>query len=198
MKFKKEFGISEILAVVALLISVVALIQSHRASNPYLVLGVDDLRTMAYHNGDTCNMLLSFSVEFNNSGQRGATLQRMAAPNNNPPVMFVLEGQIVDKKKRPYEIFFLPGRIENLDIYWNTLRKRFKPLDLQRPSFIQRIVSPNSSEKLFFAVDAPMSAPSPPREDKMLIAFDLDDNKGNRHEVRMALDTSDFPFNDCQ
>lgn len=194
MWFERKITVSDIVAVIALIVSLVALFVSSRASNPYVVFGVEDLRFGAVPGATVgeCDVLLSYSVEFNNSGQRSATLERISGLDELPPVLLSKEGQLLPKDLVSLNVYMLPSPLEMIEL-WPTLQRNLAPIDLDSPFFLSTIVPPNSTKTLHFVVIMDLLEGDELKADRILLSLLVTDSAGGNHEIKMALNAREAP-----
>ena len=194
MQFERKVTVSDIVAVIALLVSLLALFVSYRANNPYIVFGVEDLRFGAAPSAiaGECDVLLSYSVEFNNSGQRSATLERISALDNLPPVLLSKNAQILPEGLVSLEVYMLSSPLEMIE-FWPTLRRNLAPIDLDSPFFLSTIVAPNSTVTLHFVVVMDLFEGDDLKADQILLSSLVTDSAGGNHQIKMALNAREAP-----
>lgn len=194
MWFEQKITLSDIAAVLAFIVSLVAFFVSSKASNPYIVFGVEDLRFGAVPSATAgeCDVLLSYAVEFNNSGQRSATLERISGLDESPPVLLSKDGQLLPKDLVSLNVYMLTSPLGMIEL-WPTLKRNLAPINLNSPFFLSTIVPPNSTETLYFVVIMDLLDGDELKADRILLSSLLTDSAGGNHEIRVALNAREAP-----
>lgn len=194
MWLEKKITVSDIVAALALIVSLAALYGSYRGSDPYIVFGVEDisLGTVPSVTGGECDVLLSFAVEFNNSGQRTATLERISGLDDLPPVLLSKDNQFLPIDHVSYDVYLLRSPLVAID-FWPKLQQNLTPIDLDSPFFLSSILPPNSTKILYFVVILDLVNGDGLKADNILVSSLLTDSTGGNHEIKIAINTDDLP-----
>ena len=193
-RLEQKITVSDIVAVVALIVSLAALFVSSRASNPYIVFGVEGIGFGAVPSvtGGECDILLSYAVEFNNSGQRSATLERISGLDGLPPVLLSKDGQLLPIGLVSLDVYKLTSPLEAIE-FWPSLQRNLAPIDLDSPFFLSSIVPPNSAETLYFVVIMDLLNGDELKADRILVSSLVTDSAGGNLEIKMAMKAREAP-----
>lgn len=197
-KFKKEIGFAELIAALALVLSGFAVWQAQQATSPFVILGLGDNRVGAFRDeeSNTCKMLLHAPVEFNNSGQRSATLDRISSPIGVPAVWFLKNGELVKDVNISFDVYLLRAPLEHIEV-WPVLSKGLRPISFSETVFLSKIIPPNSSLTLNFVVTAEIYEGLNSIADQILLGMDVSDQGGKTHEIRIALELDHISTRAC-
>ena len=180
LKFKKEYGLSEIIAILAFVMSGVALYQSHKASEGYIVQGggIVSVATVG------CDILSSIPVSFHNSGKKAVSLRRYI-PAGVEKVLLVKSGEIIKHGKPEYEFYITESQEGPIEFSLHNAKK-IGPYDLESQSFIDSLIKPGETYEASILVLVKSENNEAPLVDIIMVAVDAEFGDGQVLEVRSS------------
>lgn len=195
--FRKEIGISEIIATVALALSVSTSIWISRHDNlPHVLQGSGPVVVGAIKRND-CLFISAIPLEFNNDGKTSVTLENFESSKLDA-IEFVKDGKVLRRDDIKYELhlsdkIYYPGSIQYL---FSILRTEpiFDPSD---SGAIEQIVHPSDSYKTNIVIIAHAYKDSSNAADIMLISFDASFSNGQVLPIRAAIPITKYKDTGC-
>ncbi|MBY6191988.1 hypothetical protein KUV22_16290, partial [Microbulbifer agarilyticus] len=183
LKFKNEYGLSDIVAIFAFLMSGLALYQSYKANEGYIVQGGGPV-AVGIVDRNTCEMLASIPIIFHNSGKRAVSLRRYV-PAGIDEVLFVKDGKIIKDRNPTYD-FYISGKQDESMIETLQKAKKFGVYDLDSYSFIDTLIEPGEIHEASIIILIHSMDNKLPLIDRMMVATDVEFGNGQTLEIRSA------------
>ncbi len=140
MKFKNEYGISDIIAIIALVVSFVACWQSYKANEGFIVKAGGPW--VISNLGDECSVMVSIPVEFYNTGKTAVTLERFT-PDKLEKVILSKNNNLLLNHKVGYDFYIVDGDFsEPKKLYQQA--KKVGVYDLNSYAISDYLIKPNS------------------------------------------------------
>ena len=115
MKFRKEFGLSEIISLGALVLSGFAFWYSSQSNEGHIIQGGGAVQ-LATIKESGCVYAMSFPVEFHNSGKKAVALKQLTPPDSVSIVLISLD-KTIDKSIK-YKIYLSNSGIGPVPTLW--------------------------------------------------------------------------------
>jgi hypothetical protein len=188
-KLKKEIGVSDLIAFVALIVSIWALYISYDSNRAFIVQGGGVIKENIIQGGNKkCGLIVTMPISFSNSGKQATTLEQLAPTDNLPAVIFSDGDKLLTDMKLPYKQYLL-STLENADkgvtLSELTSNKEFIP------SFnhIGDLIEPNQTYKLNYMLLVPTDANlNSFKNPKAFVSFDANFSNGQILKIRSAFD----------
>ena len=183
MRFPQA-SISNFIAIAALVISVIALFESHDANRPAISVSSLPAYTLGTQSGESHHVLslLRFSVA--NNGGRAVTLNGIRPSNSPPTVLMIVAGQNSAQPLNAYE-FFRPNTSETNPVVALIERGRNDRILYREDYSINRKVEPGESLEIAIGFD---HAEVNRDVEQLLISLEAIFSDGTSRPLTMALD----------
>lgn len=130
MTFRKEFGVSELISLLAFILSGFAFLYSTKANDAYIVGGGGIVSYTTVQQGNQCSFVMTIPVDFHNSGKEAVTLKQLAPPVDVNSMLFSDNNEILATKDINYHMYLSSSNIISPSVFWITQfknREEFEP-----------------------------------------------------------------------
>ncbi len=150
-KLKREFGLSDLIALGAVVISAIALWQSSQSNDANIIYGGGTVSYATVEESGKCSYALAFPFEFHNSGGEAVVLKQIAPRNaNDPGVTVIAKDSILKEKDISYRMYLTQKPMVNFHPWlWEVKRQaQFRP----SYNHVGEIIYPGSSYQFHVAL----------------------------------------------
>lgn len=186
--FKRELGMSDVIAACALLISVLSLWYTVESEAPHINLsgGPVSVGTTPKSDSSICEFVVQVPVVIDNSGKKSVVLEQLLKIDTLPVVFYSFKDKILSDEKYKFEIYLSRselGRQSLLDIQnSNALR-----LDVERSDHISALIKPGSNLEYWLLVYSQSSRVDGVFPDTMYLGMTLKFSDGNLLDLKRSI-----------
>lgn len=183
ISIKKEI---DLIALLALVISGIALWLSYQSTDGYIVEGGGRVLVHPYID-KSCQMLVSIPVSFHNSGKRAVSLQRFIPTENVPPIIFLKNKEIIKEVGVGYKLHIFEEKILTPTHIFNLL-KTTPEYSLESYRYFDKLIKPGDTFETSFVITAQDHINGEKLFDDVMVAIDTEFSNGQVIEHRAAID----------
>ena len=194
MKFRREFGLSEIISLGALVLSGFALWYSSQSNEGHIIQGGGAVQ-LATLKESGCVYAMSFPVEFHNSGKKAVALKQLTPIESISTVLISLDNKF--EKNIKYKIYLSNSGIGPVPMLW--LQKIHAQKEFE-PSYkhIDDLIHPGDSYRFnVILLIEPYSQINGYSKPTVFVGFNAVFSNGQNLPVRTSVEISEYKEGKC-
>ncbi len=194
--FKREFGVSDIIAGAALVVSIYALWQTSGANDPYLLVGNGPVMAGVFNNPETnkCEFVAQVPVTIDNSGKKSIIFERLIQDRELPPVLYSKHREFLSQGDIPYEIYLTQFNMRS-PTEWEHASQTALKLDIQAAEHISQLIKPGHSLDRWLVIKSPVRGTSNIVPTSLYIALLVEFSNGEHKDIRAAINLPELKHN---